>query len=284
MSDLSSKTPVSADAEAFAKARGDAPATQAATPRLRRDESQTSRRERRQMIPAASSFDLLGGEYVRARKTRIFSFMSLAATGLVVMLLLGQFVRVKLETSAQQSAAQAASDRATKVLSQMDALTQFDGIPGDAVATALTNRTAQAAAATESELDLAQAFEDIANAVPDGVQLTGIELDVPAVFESTEENKRNGTAGKSTGFLTLTVLADVANYDAISPFLDGLRAVPYLADFNETWDGQPPRISLRIAIQVPTASTARYVEFASEAGLVGTSSGSDTATATDGGS
>jgi hypothetical protein len=277
MSDLSAKTPVSSDAEAFAKARGDAQPTQSPTPRLRKETSQSASRARQRLVPAASSFDLLDGEYTRARKTRILSFASLAATGLVVMLLLGQFVRVKLETSTQNSAMSSAADRVSKVLAQMDALTQFEGIPGDAVSTALTSRATQAAAATESELDLAQAFEDIAKAVPEGILLTGIELDVPGVLESTEENKENGTAGKSTGFLTLTVLADVATYDAIAPFLDGLRAVPYLADFNETWEGQPPRISLRIAIQVPTASTARYAQFAGEAGLV-------EADATEGGS
>jgi hypothetical protein len=284
MSDTASRTPVTADAAAFANARGPVEAPKA-QPRLRREE-QKSKKEQKRLIPASSSFDLLDGEYLKNRKSRILSVVSLGVSGLVVVLLLAQLLRYQLEIQDQTNRYEVASADARKYKADLDKISTFDGVPGDIVGESLQKRSTQAAAATELELDVPKIINELSQNVP-GVKLTEIKIDAPAddakkKGEGKDENKDE----KEVKYSIVTVLADVESYDAITPFLQNLRNSDsgLLSDFKETWAGEPPVLKLRIEIRVPTSSSDRYLIYANDSLTSDADAASEASATKEGGS
>jgi hypothetical protein len=273
MSDLA-KTPVTADAAAFASARGGAPAPQKATPRLRREE--TARKDAaKRLVPAASSFDLLDGEYVKNRKSRILSIVGLATSMLIVVLMSAQLLRIRIEIASAKSKYDDFSAQGQDSKAQLDQLSQFEGVPGDIVSESLEGRSLQAAAATEGEVDLASIVNDLTSMVPEG---SGITINQIQVSTPTESNlaKKAGSDEKKEGkgeeeadpTAIITVLATAESINSIDPFLVKLRASSTLYSFQETWSGSPPTISLRIEIKVPSGTSSRFSIFATDAGIL----------------
>lgn len=270
MSDTSARTPVTADAAAFQEARGEQQAKpRTATPRLRRDEP-TSKAAARRLVPASSAFDLLDGEYAKNRKSRVLSVISLGVAGLVVLTLLAQFLRLELEISNQRQRYDNAAAAGRTNKAELDKLSQFEGVPGDLVSEALQGRSRQAAAATETELDLAAIINDLTSIVPAGVRLTQIQVSAPAEEDgkrTKEKEDEDSTTAAPSAPAIITVLADVESYKAITPFLQQMRASATLSDFQETWTGEPPMLKLRIDIKVATGGSARFAGFTQDAGL-----------------
>lgn len=265
MSDTSSRTPVTADAAAFANARpqSEATTTRRTTPKMRREERAASRGDSRKLIPAASAFDLLDGEYAKNRKSRMLSVASLGVTGLMVVLLAAQFLRVELEISAETDRYDRATEEAQASKGRLDELSTFGGVPGDIVAELLEGRATLAAAASEGEVDLALVVADLTRAVPNGVTITEVQVD-PATTDAAPA--KEGDGGTETAaparYILVTVLAEVQNYNVIGPFLASIR-YPY----QETWQGNPPRLLLRVEIRVPVGTSERYTTFITDTGL-----------------
>lgn len=268
MSDAS-KLPATRDAEAFAAARPADRTGTPSTPRLRRDQPSKKLEESRRLVPAASAFDLLDGEYARTRKSRIVSLISLGAAGLVLVLFAAQLFRVRFEIASEKNRYREATAVGNESKAALDQLSQFEGVPGDIVSEALTGRSAHAAAATETELDLVQIVNELTSMAPPGVTITAISLD-PAVLE--ESKKKSAEKGEvvtpSDLRAVITVLADAESYPVISPFLERIRASENLSDFKESWSGEPPLLRVRVDINVRVASSARYIQFATDAGIV----------------
>lgn len=274
MSDLA-KTPVTADAAAFASARGGAPTPQKATPRLRREE--TARKDAaKRLVPAASSFDLLDGEYVKNRKSRILSIVGLATSMLIVVLMSAQLLRIRIEIASAKSKYDDFSAQGRDSKAQLDQLSQFEGVPGDIVSESLEGRSLQAAAATEGEVDLASIVNDLTSMVPEGSGITINQIQVSTPTESnlakkaSSDEKKEGKSGEKEAAATaiITVLATAESINSIDPFLVKLRASSTLYRFQETWSGSPPTISLRIEIKVPSGTSSRFSIFATDAGIL----------------
>ena len=273
------RTPVTADAAAFVNARtgDDATSSRRAAPRLRRDDRTETRQDAKRLIPAASAFDLLDGEYVKNRKSRILSVVSLGFSGLIVVLLLAQLLRVRLEIANEQGRYDQATASARANKAELDKLSQFGGVPGDLVAEAVVGRSRLAAVATELEVDVATIVADLTRDLPAGVVLTEVQIDAPAADAADEGDETVPT------YVAVTVLASVESYDKIAPFLDRLRTNELLAGFEETWEGKPPRLQLRVTVKVPLASTDRYQTYAKEAGKIAADGAGDSSTESAGG-
>jgi len=63
-------------------------------------------------------------------------------------------------------------------------------------------------------------------------------------------------------------MATADSYPAIAPFLEAMRQSPNLNDFKESWSGEPPLLRLRVDIKVRVASSSRYIQFATDAGII----------------
>lgn len=273
------RTPVTADAAAFVNARtgDDATSSRRAAPRLRRDDRTETRQDAKRLIPAASAFDLLDGEYAKNRKSRILSVVSLGFSGLIVVLLLAQLLRVRLEIASEQGRYDQATASARANKAELDKLSQFGGVPGDLVAEAVVGRSRLAAVATELEVDVATIVADLTRDLPAGVVLTEVQIDAPAADAADEGDETVPT------YVAVTVLASVESYDKIAPFLDRLRTNELLAGFEETWEGKPPRLQLRVTVKVPLARTDRYQTYAKEAGKIAGDGTGDSSTESAGG-
>lgn len=269
MSDIT-KSPVTADAAAFASARGPAPAP-AATPRLRRDEPAKKDTAKR-LVPAASSFDLLDGEYAKNRKSRILSIVGLAVSLLVVVLMSAQLLRIRFEISSARADYNQYSDQGRNSKAALDQLSQFEGVPGDLVVESLEGRSLQAAAATEGEVDLSTIVNDLTSMVPSGLTITQIQVSTPTETTLNGKGKEKDAEKKSEDTTiptaVITVLATADSINAIDPFLVKLKASETLSNFQETWAGSPPSITLRVEIKVPVGSSSRFSIYAKDAGLV----------------
>lgn len=271
MSDTSPRTPVTADAAAFANARPAEPqaAARRSTPRFRRDERTPTKAETRKLVPAASAFDLLDGEYAKNRKSRLLSVASLGLSGLIVVLLAAQLLRVQFEVSSERSRYEQATESARENKTRLDELSTFGGVPGDIVAESLEGRAGQAAAAAEGEIDLARVVSDLTSAVPNGVTILEVQVDPPTAPTAPKKEEKGESKDEKAvveqSYIRITVLAEVQNYNVIGPFLSAIR-YPY----QETWQGNPPRLSLRVEIRVPTGTSERYAEFATDAGILKT--------------
>jgi len=284
MSDIQ-KTPATADAAAFAAAR---PATvdRPTSPRLRREQPAARKEDVKRLVPAASSFDLLDGEYLKNRKSRILSLVSLGAAGLVLVLFAAQLLRVRFEIASEKSRYSEAVADAAAAKAALDQLAQFEGVPGDIVEEALVGRAAHAAAATETELDLAQIVQEITSLAPQGVLITNISLD-PAVLEAAKkeaalQGEKAAAEAASSIYAAITVLATAESYPAITPFLERMKASENLYDFKESWSGEPPLLRLKVDIKVRVASSGRYLQFATDAGIIKAEPGADADTETVG--
>lgn len=270
MSDIQ-KTPATADAAAFAAARP-AATERPASPRLRREQPTAKRDDVKRLVPAASSFDLLDGEYLKNRKSRILSLVSLGAAGLVLVLFAAQLLRVRFEIISEKSRySEAVADSAASKAA-LDQLAQFEGVPGDIVEEALIGRAAHAAAATETELDLGQIVQEITSLAPQGVVITNISLDQAvleaAKKEAAQQGEKNVEGDTSSLSAVVTVLATAESYPAITPFLERMKASENLYDFKESWSGEPPLLRLKVDIKVRVASSSRYLQFATDAGII----------------
>lgn len=269
MSDVS-KTPVTADAAAFTAARGEA-SPRPETPRLRRETPPRKDQSAKRLVPAASAFDLLDGEYLKNRKSRIISLISLGFAGLLLVLFAAQLFRVRFEIAAEQGRYNDASASGAESKAALDQLSQFEGVPGDIVAESLMQRSAHAAVASESELDLVEIVNEISSIAPQGVQITTITLDPAAMENAKKEAKEtNDEAALNAASLSslVTVMATADSYPAIAPFLEAMRQSPNLNDFKESWSGEPPLLRLRVDIKVRVASSPRYIQFATDAGII----------------
>jgi hypothetical protein len=284
-----SKTPVTADAAAFASARGTSPTAAKATPRLRRDEPQRKEAGKR-LVPAASSFDLLDGEYVKNRKSRVLSIVGLAVSALVVVLMSAQLLRIRLEISSARSQYDQFSAQGSDSKAALDQLSQFEGVPGDIVSEALEGRSLQAAAATEGEVDLAVIVNDLTTMVPQGVTIDQIQVSTPADLalatvagatsaKPAAEGKEKGEGESGPPVATITVLATADSIASIDPLLASLRQSSTLSSFQETWAGKPPAVSVRIEIKVAVGRSERFSGFLDDTGLAPESETTDTATA-----
>jgi hypothetical protein len=270
MSDIQ-KTPVSADAAAFAAAR---PAVaRPATPRLRRERPAASKDAAKRLVPAASSFDLLSGEYLKKRKSRLLALFSLGAAGLVLILFSAQLLRIRLEIIYEKSRYAEAVADAAAAKAALDQLAQFEGVPSDIVEEVLVARAAHAAAATETEVDIGQIVQEITSLATQGVEVTSISLD-PAVLEvkkkATKQGEDASQEAASPLFAIVTVHATAESYQAITPFLERMRASENLNDFKESWSGEPPLLRLVVGIKVRVASSDRYLQFVADAGIIET--------------
>lgn len=268
MSDAA-KPPATRDAEAFAAARPAGQTGAPSTPKLRRDQPSKKLEQARRLVPAASAFDLLDGEYARTRKSRIVSLVSLGAAGLMVVLFTAQLLRIRFEIASEKNRYREATTAGTESKVALDQLSQFEGVPGDVVSGALTGRSVHAAAATEAELDLVQIVNELTSMVPPGITITNISLDPAAREESKKESSEEGKAADPSDLrAVITVLADADSYPVISPFLERMRASENLSDFKESWSGEPPLLRVRVDINVRVASSARYIQFATDAGII----------------
>jgi len=270
MSDIQ-KTPATADAAAFAAARP-AAVERPTSPRLRREQPAARKDEVKRLIPAASSFDLFDGEYLKKRKSRILSFVSLGASGLVLVLFVAQLLRVRFEIASEKSRYSEAVADAAASKAALDQLAQFEGVPGDIVDDALIGRAGHAAAAVETELDLVQIVQEITSLAPQGVVITDISLDPAVLEEATKEAAKQGEVAAAeaaeAASAVITVLATAESYPAITPFLERMKESENLSDFKESWSGEPPFLRLKVSIRVRVASSERYLQFATDAGIL----------------
>lgn len=257
MSDTT-KTPVTADAAAFAAARPTA-AEILTSPKLLHDQPAGKKGVDKKSIPALTSFDLLEGEYLKNRKNRMVSLVSLGAAGLLFVLISAQLVRVRFEIASEVSRNDKAISESVAARAALDQLPQFEGVPGNIVEDVLRGRAAHAASATESEIDLVQVVQEITSLAPQGVVITSITLG-PAAKTVGE--------GADSSYALVTVLATAQSYPAITPFLEKMRASENLNNFKESWSGAPPDLRLSITITLRTASSKRYVQFATDAGII----------------
>lgn len=258
------REPVTDDAAAFATARGTSTLDQPrSTPRLRR-ESPTpapAREKRPVLVPAASSFDLLDGEYAKTRKSRLLSVVSVGFSGLIILLLLAQLLRVQIEIGTERDRIAAAVSSAQQSRANLDQLSQFGGIPAETVTESVVSRSLQASKITEQEIDLASVIREISASVPSTATLMYVTLKAPAASNAGE-----GADSDATPSTIVEMVAMVASYDDIAPLLDAFRLSPTLGRFTESWSGSVPSITVNVQFEVDLASSSRFIEFTADTG------------------
>jgi Tfp pilus assembly protein PilN len=268
-----SRSPVTSDAAAFAQARADAPAgvsapssrPATATAAAAAAEDRTPRR----LVPAASSFDLLEGEYNKARTSRLLSVVSLGVAALLVVLVFGQFLRVQVELAAAESETARLTAEMAERSAQLNALANFDGIAGTDITAFVTGRATEASVAVSGLPNSAQLLSAVIEALPDDVVLSQYSLEAPTIDPSKPSDIPPHK---------LKVVLSARDYDAVERLVARLQGVEGLSGVTATWSGQVPDIRIFVQIDIPPGSSDRFMVFAKDAGIV-TDADTDTAPA-----
>jgi hypothetical protein len=270
------RNPVTSDAAAFASARAEDPRpTLSARPSTDAPTSTSprakARSEVRRLVPAASCFDLLEGEYAKSRSSRLLSLTVLGVAGLAVVLLMGQFLRVRLDVTEQQAEQRRLLAQVTERQEQLNALSDYDGIPGSEISGFVQVRSSQAAASVETEIDAVGLVLAVERALPTGVELRKIVVEPPAPpKKGSKKNDAGGESEKTDGpsSVVVSLEAQSSSYDDIPALVAALATVPGFEDISPTWSGQVPSITVLVQATVPAGSSSRFTQFATDAGVI----------------
>jgi hypothetical protein len=234
-------------------------------------------------MPPLTSFDLLEGEFAKARKARMLTLVVAAVSCVAVTLVVAQGLSYRVGSSRTQSEVTSTADRVEALRTQLSAAADIAGLSAADANAYIVERSTIAAKLTAAEVDFGNILNQIAASIPPGVTLSGIDYDIVKVpppnprpevavcpsgtrvpFPAAPAEESGDT---SVNQVTLVVTAVMAAGTDFRPWIAAMNNIPELSEVSHQQSGEAPLFALKVnAVVNQFARSPRAAQFENDSG------------------
>lgn len=203
-------------------------------------------------VPAASSFDLLDGAFVKVARARLVRLLAAGAALLVIVAIGVQSLMVRLEAADLDRERAAAEEQLLELKAQVAREANTGGLTRNQMEGQLASLGRGTAMVAFNDLALRELVSEIDARTPGNVEITGMVL--------TPTTGANGIV-----LYSLTLTATAPGYDTAFAYRDSLRASPSLEGLELTWAGSEEALTLTVTANLAASlETTRSVQYRSQ--------------------